>query len=150
MVHTQEPAVRTAERGESETVTGWVGWILFAGVIMFTGGIFNVIEGLVALMRDDFYLVGSSGLVVNVDYTAYGWVLLAIGALLVFGGYSLMTGQTWARVLAVILAVINATLHMLFMPAYPIWSVIAITLDVFVIYALVVHGGEMKYYKEGR
>jgi hypothetical protein len=136
-----------AQRSSGEPVTGWVGWILFAGVIMFTGGIFNVIEGVVALVRDDFYLVGSNGLVVNVDYTAYGWVLLAVGALLVVGGYSLMTGRTWARVLAIILAVLNATLHMLFMPAYPIWSVIAITLDVFVIYALVVHGGEMKDYK---
>jgi hypothetical protein len=47
----------------------------------------------------------------------------------------------------VIFAVINAVLHMLFMPAYPLWSVIVITLDVFVIYALVVHGREAKSYK---
>lgn len=146
MVHTQEPVFSPTSRGRDE-VTGWVGWILFAGIIMFTGGFFNMIEGVVALVRDDFYLVGSNGLVVNVDYTAYGWVLLIFGALLTFIGYSVMVGKTWARVTAVILVVMNAVLHMIFMPAYPLWSVMVITLDVFVIYALVVHGREMKDYK---
>src|SRR3954452_7351130 len=140
MVHTQEPAVSAADSRGSGKVTGWVGWILFAGIIMFTGGIFNVIEGIVALARDDFYLVRSSGLVVNVDYTAYGWGLLIFGLLLVFAGYSVMAGKTWARVLAIILAVVNSIVHMVFMPAYPLWSVMVITLDVFIIYALVVHG----------
>ena len=53
MVHTQGPAVSTAGSRGGGTVTGWVGWILFAGIIMFTGGIFNVIEGIIALARDD-------------------------------------------------------------------------------------------------
>jgi hypothetical protein len=147
MVHTQGPAVSTAGSRGGGTVTGWVGWILFAGIIMFTGGIFNVIEGIIALARDDFYLVRSSGLVVNVDYTAYGWGLLIFGLLLIFAGYSVMAGKTWARVLAIILAVVNSIVHMVFMPAYPLWSIMVITLDVFIIYALVVHGGEMKDYK---
>ncbi|WP_433727699.1 DUF7144 family membrane protein [Actinoplanes sp. CA-051413] len=147
MVHTQEPAASAAGRRETHEVTGWVGWILFAGIIMFTGGFFNVIEGIVALARDDFYLVASSGLVIDVDYTAYGWALLIFGLILVFAGYSVMAGRTWARVTAVVLAVVNAILHMVFMPAYPLWSIMVITLDVFVIYALVVHGREMKDYK---
>jgi hypothetical protein len=147
MVHKQEPAVSAANSRGSGKVTGWVGWILFAGLIMFTGGFFNTIEGIVALVRDDFYLVGPSGLAINLDFTVYGWALLIFGLLLIFAGYSVMTGKTWARVTAIILAVVNAILHMLFMPAYPLWSVIVITLDVFIIYALVVHGGEMKDYK---
>ena len=147
MVHSQDPAFPAANSRTGGNVTGWVGWILFAGIIMFTGGIFNVIEGIIALARDDFYLVRSSGLVVNVDYTAYGWGLLIFGLLLIFAGYSVMAGKTWARVLAIILAVVNSIVHMVFMPAYPLWSIMVITLDVFIIYALVVHGGEMKDYK---
>jgi hypothetical protein len=147
MVHTQEPVVSAADRRGGGEVTGWVGWILFAGLIMITGGFFNAIQGVVALVRDDFYLVGRNGLVVNLDFTVYGWVLLISGILLLVTGFSLMTGHTWARVTAIILAVINATLHMVFMPAYPLWSIVVITLDIFIIYALVVHGREMKQYK---
>jgi hypothetical protein len=147
MVHTQEPVVSATDRRGGGEVTGWVGWILFAGLIMITDGFFNTIQGVVALVRDDFYLVGRNGLVVNLDFTVYGWVLLIYGILLLVIGFSLMTGRTWARVTAIVLAVINAIVHMVFMPAYPLWSVIVITLDVFIIYALVVHGREMKQYK---
>jgi len=148
MVHTQDDSAvsGTSSRG-SGNVTAWVGWVLFAGIIMFTAGVFNVIEGILALAREDFFLVRSSGLVINMNYTAYGWALLIFGIVLVIAGYSVMAGKTWARVLAIILAVLNAIGHMVFAPAYPLWSVMVIVLDVFVIYALVVHGGEMKEYQ---
>jgi hypothetical protein len=71
-------------------------------------------------------------------------VLLLFGLLLVFAGYGVLVGQTWARVTGVILAVVNAVVNMTFVPAYPIWAIIVITLDVLVIYALAVHGGETR------
>jgi hypothetical protein len=146
MVHTQDPAAypRTNVDAGDNKVTGWVGWVLFAGIIMITGGLFNIIQGFVALAQDDFYLVGSSGLVLSLDYTAWGWVLLLSGALFLFAGYGVMVGQMWARVTGVILAVVNAVVNMVVMPAYPLWSIIVITLDVFIIFALVVHGREAK------
>ncbi|MEU7907640.1 hypothetical protein [Actinoplanes sp. NPDC049118] len=140
MAHTHDPVAGYGD----DRVTGWVGWVLFAGIIMLTGGFFNVMGGIVALIRDDFYLVGSSGLVLSIDYTAWGWLLLLSGVLLLFAGYGVMVGQTWARVTGVILAVINAVMHMVFMPAYPLWSIIVITLDVFIIFALAVHGRETR------
>jgi hypothetical protein len=145
MVHTQDPAAypTNADAGDNK-VTGWVGWVLFAGIIMATGGFFNIIQGFVALAQDDFYLVGSNGLVLSLDYTAWGWVLLISGALFVFAGYGVMVGQMWARVTGVILAVVNAVVHMVVMPAYPFWSIMVITLDVLIIFALVVHGREAK------
>jgi len=145
MVHTQDPVVspKAAEHRKNET-TGWVGWVLFAGIIMLTTGFFNVLEGFVALVRDDFYLVRSNGMVLSLDYTAWGWTLLLFGALLLFAGYGVMVGQTWARVTGVILAVINAVLNMVFIPAYPFWSIMVITLDVLIIYALTVHGREAR------
>ena len=145
MVHTQDPAAypQRAEADDNK-VTGWVGWVLFAGIIMATTGFFNIIQGFVALAQDDFYLVGSNGLVLSLDYTAWGWLLLLSGALFAFAGYGVMVGQMWARVTGVILAVVNAVVNMVVMPAYPIWSIIVITLDVFIIFALVVHGREAK------
>lgn len=125
-------------------VTGWIGWVLFAGIIMFTVGSINIIEGIVALVNDDYYLVDANRMIVDVDYTAWGWMLLTFGLLLVFAGYGVMVGQTWARVTGIILAVVNAVLNLLFVRAYPVWSIIVITLDVLVIYALAAHGREAK------
>jgi hypothetical protein len=147
MVHTQQPPTSAARSGYDSTgVTGWIAWILFAGIILMTNGFFNVIEGIVALFRDNVYLVGSEGLVVNVDFTVWGWALLLFGILLIVSGYGVMRGQTWARITAIVLVVINAIVHMVFMPAYPIWAIMVITLDVLVIYALAVHGREAKEY----
>lgn len=145
MVHSQEPAVYpdSTDYGDND-VTGWVGWVFFASIIMFTVGFVNVIEGIVALVKDEYYLVRPNGLVVNIDFTAWGWALLIFGLLLLFAGYGVMVGQTWARVTGVILAVINAVVNLTFVPAYPIWAIIVITLDVLVIYALAVHGRETK------
>jgi len=145
MVHTQDPSVYPDDADYSRNqATGWVGWIFFAGIIMLTVGFVNIIQGIVALFKDEYYLVRPSGLVVNVDYTAWGWALLLFGLVLIFTGYGVLVGQTWARVTGVIIAVVNAVLNMVFMPAYPIWGFIVITLDVLVIYALGVHGREMK------
>lgn len=126
------------------TVTGWVGWVMFAGVLMFTVGFFNIIEGLVALFKDDYYRVSASGLLVHVNYSAWGWALLAFGVVLALAGYGVMVGQTWARVVGVIAAVVNALVNIAFIAAYPVWIALTIALDVIVIYALIVHGREAK------
>ena len=143
MVHTRDTAVHPKGAGATK-VTGWVGWVIFAGIIMMTDGFFNIIQGFVALVRDDFYLVGSNGLALSLDFTAWGWVLLLVGVLFLFAGYGVMVGQLWARVTGVIVAVLNAVMHMVVMPAYPVWSIIVITLDVLIIFALVVHGRETR------
>jgi hypothetical protein len=129
---------RAAEPGP----TAWIGWVYFAGVIMLIVGCFNAIAGLVALFHDEYYLVTSNGLLVEADYTAWGWTLLIYGAVVALTGIGVLFGQTWARVIGVILAAVNALLNLGFLAAYPIWSLLIIALDVVVIYALVVHGRE--------
>jgi hypothetical protein len=124
-----------------------VGWVLFAGVIIFVVGFFNIVEGLVALFKPGYYLVESRGLVLHIDYTVWGWVLLGFGVLLALAGYGVMVGQTWARVVGVILAVLNALVNLAFAAAYPLWIVLTVVLDVIVIYALVVHGREARVLK---
>src|SRR4051812_21588149 len=126
-------------------VTGWVGWLVFAGVMAVMVGAFQVVQGLVALFDDGFYAVRSNGLVVHVNYNAWGWTHLIIGALLILTGIGLMAGNMAARILGVAIAGLSALVNLAFIAAYPIWSTIVITLDVIVIYAIIVHGGEAKH-----
>ncbi len=95
MVRTHERAVhRDDAKHARNDVTGWVAWVFFAGIMMVTGGFLNAIEGIVALFRDDYYLVRPNGLVVNVDFTVWGWTLLIFGLLLILAGYGVMVGRT--------------------------------------------------------
>lgn len=107
-------------------------------------GIFQVIEGLVALIRSGYYLVRADGLVINVDYSAWGWVHLILGVLAVLAGLGLFAGNMLARVVGVILAAISAIVNLGFLAAFPLWSLIVIAIDIIVIYAILVHGREMK------
>ena len=124
--------------------TAWIGWIVFAAIMMLFVGSFHVIQGLVALFNDEYYLVGKSGLAVQVDYTVWGWTHLIAGILVMCTGVGLLAGQRWARVVAVILVLVSMLLNFGFMAAYPFWSAIVIALDVVVIVALTVHGRELE------
>jgi uncharacterized membrane protein len=125
-------------------MTRWAGWVVFAAIMMILLGAFQAIEGLVAIFDKGYYLVGPEGLVVNVDYTAWGWVHLILGVAAVAAGFGLIAGNMAARVVGVVVAVLSAILNLAFLAAYPVWSTIVITLDVIVIYAIVVHGRELK------
>ena len=125
--------------------TGWVGYVVFAGIMLIMLGGFQAIQGFVALFRDDYYLVTRNGLLLTMDFTAWGWTHLIIGTIAVICGIGVMLGQTWARVVGIIIAVISALSNIAFLPAYPVWATIIIALDVIAIYALAVHGREVQY-----
>ena len=124
--------------------SGWVGWVAFGGVMMMLLGAFQAIEGLVALFDDGFYLVRPSGLVVDVNYTTWGWTHVLIGIVGVLAGLGLLAGNIVARVVGVIVAMVSAVVNMAFVAAYPVWSLMLIALDVIVIYAIIAHGRELK------
>jgi hypothetical protein len=126
------------------TRTGWTGWVIFAGVILLISGIFSVVQGIVALIGPDTYYVVTAGSLWLLDVDGWGWWNLIIGILLVLVAAALMVGQTWARVIAVILVIISAVGQLLLIPAQPWWSLIVISIDVLVIYALIVHGRELR------
>ncbi|MEV4701737.1 DUF7144 family membrane protein [Actinoplanes sp. NPDC049316] len=125
--------------------TAWVGFIYFAGTMAMMLGGFQVIEGLVAIFRDEYYVVTRNGLLVTMDYTAWGWTHLIIGLIAIATGIGLFMGQMWARVLGIVIAAVSALANMAFLPAYPVWCAIVIAMDVLVIYALTVHGREPAY-----
>ena len=124
--------------------TAWAGWVVFAGAMLIMLGTFQIIQGIVALFDDGFYLVRPDGLVVDVDYNTWGWIHIVIGAVGVLTGVGLLAGNMAARVVGVVIAFLSALVNLAFISAYPIWSTILITLDVIVIYAIIVHGRELK------
>ena len=130
--------------GYDTTPSGWTGWVVFGGMMMIILGTFHAFQGLVAIFKDEYYLVGPKGLTVNVDYTAWGWTHLILGIVVVLAGAALMVGQMWARVTAVFLAFVSAVVNVGFLAAYPVWSSLMIGFDVLVIWAVIVHGDEMK------
>lgn len=143
----QEQASRAATPTESEP-TLWAGWIMFGSMMMLMLGAFHMFQGFVALFQSEYYLVGQNGLTISVDYTAWGWSHLILGAVVMATGIAVLYGQMWARVIGVVIAMASALVNLAFLAAYPVWSMMMIVLDVLVIWALTVHGGEMKAARE--
>ena len=137
-------AGRHASSMGRDDASGWVGWVAFAAIVAITMGVFWAIEGLVAIFNDEHYLVGSSGLVVSVDYTVWGWVHLILGLAAVAGGIGLMQRRSWGRVALIGLAVLSALVNFGFLAAYPLWSTLIIAFDIIVIYALTVHWDKVR------
>src|SRR5689334_3811959 len=98
--------------------TAWVGVVIFGGIMLQMVGGFQLIQGLVALFKDDYYLVSPNGLVVEVNYTAWGWTHLLIGLVAIATGIGVLLGQTWARVLGIVIAVVSALVNVAFLSAY--------------------------------
>jgi hypothetical protein len=130
--------------------SGWVGWLVFAGLMLIMVGAFQAIDGLVALFKDEVYLVRPDGLVVNVDYTAWGWVHLLLGILLIAAGAAVFSGRAWGRTVGVLAAILSAVLNFAYIQSYPVWSLLIIAVDIIVVYALVAHGGELRESRHSR
>jgi hypothetical protein len=138
----QTPSGSRAARGQQ--TTGWaVGFILFAGLMMLMSGAFQAIQGLVAIFENEFY-VATRNYLFQFDATSWGWIHLILGVIVAFAGWGLLSGRTWARVVAITLALLSAIANFAFIPYYPFWSLLIIALDIFVIWAVAAHGGAMR------
>ena len=128
---------------DGKDTSGWAtGFILFAGLMMIMVGIWQALEGLIAIFENEFY-VATRNYLFQFDATTWGWIHLLLGLLVAFAGWGLFSGRTWARTVAIILAVLSALANFLFIPYYPFWSLLIITLDIFVIWAIAAHGREV-------
>ncbi len=133
-----------AHHGTAPEATRWTGWILFASFMMLMNGVIGLLEGLMALVNDDYYHVTASGLALSVNYTTWGFVHLVLGAALIASGIGVMAGNMAARIVGVVVAGLSALAALAFIEAAPLWGVIVVTVDILVIYALTVHGDEMR------
>ena len=132
-----------ARRADQETSGTAVGFILFAAIMMLMAGSFQALQGLIAIFENEFY-VATRNYVFEFDATTWGWIHLLIGLLVAFAGWGLLSGRTWARVVAITVALVSATANFLFIPYYPFWALTVITLDIFVIWAVAAHGRELR------
>jgi hypothetical protein len=125
------------------TSSAGVGFTIFAAVMMIMVGAWQALQGLIAIFENEFY-VATRNYLFQFDATTWGWIHLVLGLVVAFAGWGLLSGRTWARAVAITLAALSATANFLFIPYYPFWSILIITLDIFVIWAVAAHGGAMR------
>lgn len=126
----------------NERSTWAVGYEVFAAVMLMLIGAFHAFAGLVALINDEFYVVGSKW-VFQFDVTTWGWIHLLVGVVVLASGIGILTGNVLARTVGVIVAAISAIVNFVWLPYYPVWAIVIIAIDVAVIWALTVHGRDL-------
>ena len=140
LTSTSTPSYPVKDLGRTDNA--WAsGLTVFAGVVMVISGVWHVLVGIAALVRDVVFVV-TPGYVYTVDLTVWGWIYLLLGILVAVAGVAVFSGQVWARVVGIGLAGLSLLVNFVFLPHYPIWSLLAIALDVAVIWALAVYRRE--------
>jgi len=128
----------------SRNVTGWVGWVWFAAFSILAVGLFNIVSGVAAAFSPNDVLSWTNNGVAVVDVSTWGWVHIILGALLVAAALALFSGAGWARVVAIILVVLNLIAQFVSLQTTPFWSLVIIVVDLVILWALTVHGDEVE------
>ena len=119
-----------------------IGWTAFAAIMMIIIGVWWIIAGLIGIIDDNFY-VTTANYVFKFDRTAWGWIHLITGIVVLLAGCWLFTGAVWARIIGVIMAIWTAFVGFAWLPWYPIWAILIVAASVFVIWALTAHGRDI-------
>ncbi|MCT9075075.1 DUF7144 family membrane protein [Streptomyces fulvoviolaceus] len=114
------------------------GGVVFAGVLMLVHGVLAVLQGISALAEDDVW-AGVGDYVYKINLTGWGVIMLCLGAVVAVTGAGILKGAGWARMTGIFLASLSMVFQFLFLPYAPVWSVIMIAIDFFVIWALAVY-----------
>jgi hypothetical protein len=123
--------------------TGWTGWIGFAGVMMIISGGLNALYGLIAVVNDE-WVVWTNRASLYLDISQWGWIHLIVGLAMLLSGFGVFSGNVLARTVGVIAAAVSLIANFMFIPAYPLWALVVVTIDALVIWALTAHGSEMR------
>jgi hypothetical protein len=114
------------------------GWILFAGVLLLMAGTMNVIDGIAAISNSTFFTENARYVVSNLN--TLGWIVLLLGGAQVIAAFGVWARTPGVRWFGVAVAAVNGIAQLLFIPAYPFWSLALFTLDILVIYGLIAYG----------
>ena len=112
-----------------------IGGVVFAAMIMIMVGLFQFFQGLAAIINDEFF-VTLPNYAFELDLTAWGWIHLILGVVLLLAGFFLFAGSAAAGAVAIVLAGLSALSNFFFIPYYPFWSILMIALAVYVIWAV--------------
>ncbi len=116
--------------------TAWAtGGAIFAGAMLVMIGIFQAIEGLAAIINDDFFVVRGN-YTFNLDTTGWGWIHLILGIVVFLVGLGVFAARSWALILGMAVAILSAIANFFFIPYYPFWSILVIAIDVFIVWSL--------------
>jgi hypothetical protein len=116
-----------------------MGLTAFAAALMVISGLWALLVGISAIAKDQVFVIAPQ-YTYKIDVMGWGWIHLIVGIIVAAGGVCLLMGKTWARILAIFLAAVSAVLQFLFLPYYPLWPILIIVLDVFVIWAVLTGG----------
>jgi hypothetical protein len=118
------------------TKQAWAqGGMIFAAAMLLMLGIWQIFMGIAAIAKGEFFVLAPN-YIYEFDIGAWGWIHLILGIIMVIAGFFLFTGAAWARAVGIVLAVLSAISNFFFLPYYPLWSLVVIALDIFVIWAL--------------
>ena len=122
----------------------WAGWVFFAGVLMVVIGVLDFFQGLIAIIRDNYYVLTPQQIIVF-DLTAWGWIMLIWGLVVAAAGAALVAGRSWARWFAIVVAGLNFIVQLGFVGSsqYTLWALTVVAMNVLVLYALIVRWGDV-------
>jgi hypothetical protein len=132
----------TPQSTGNENPAAWAsGWVAFAGFMLILIGMFWGLQGLAAIIEDQFYVLGEE-YAFEIDVTGWGWIHMIGGLVAVAAGCYVFTGNLAARLFGILIALVSAVANFFYIPYYPLWSILIIALNVIVIWALAVYSTE--------
>jgi hypothetical protein len=111
------------------------GWLVFAGLMIFFVGLWNLFEGFIALFHSSYF----NGQPVFGSLVFWSILWITLGVLQMATAYAIFSGRNWARWVGIVLVSLSALVHMGSIPMYPWWSALVIAFDALILYALAVH-----------
>jgi hypothetical protein len=123
----------------------WAGWVWFAGLLMIVIGFLDFFQGLIAVIRDKYYVLTPQQIIVF-DLTTWGWIMLIWGIIVALAGFALLAGQGWARWFTIVVASVNFIVQLGFVGSnrYPLWALVVMALNIVVLYALIVRWSDVR------
>jgi hypothetical protein len=140
-------STRTSSRSRTVAArreNAWAsGLAVFAGLMMTVVGFSEVLLGFAGILQDDVY-VPVQDYLYGIDLTTWAWLHLVFGLVLVGTGVSVLSGKAWARAVGIGLVMLSLVGNFVFLPHYPVWTMVLIALDVAVIWGLARYDGKVR------
>ena len=115
------------------------GWIVFAASLLGLAGVWNAIQGILAVADSRVYVGEQTFIFSNLN--TWGWIVMVLGILQLLAAFAIIGGSEWARWFGIACAGVNAIGQLAFLQAQPFWAISMFAIDILIIYALAVYGG---------